>query len=361
MSKADLKGSIYRRGKQSWRIQLSLGRGPDGKYQVKRETIQGTRKQAEEILARWNVEFLDQSLSPTNRQTVNELCDEWLSFLKQYRKPNTVRFYRERMQDALPTIGHKRMKDISLQQLQDVLASCTADVHLKRTLSAFWGWAEKHGKVPRNICTRLVTHSKPSKLSESDVWSLPQVQQVYAVLDFAKRYDIIVPLGIECGLRLQEILALTWEKLQGQSLLIDQAVIERTSSSHMIGSTKDGEARIVYVSDSLLDKLTQHRKGDGLIISDTKGGVPCRRYIRRYLHKIADRAGVPRIPPKNLRSTHVSLMHSLGVPMPTIQEITGHSTDKMIRQHYLHIYESSIKTAADTLASHLDICPHLPK
>jgi len=38
-----------------------------------------------------------------------------------------------------------------------------------------------------------------------------------------------------------------------------------------------------------------------LVVADSMGNVPDLKYIRRYMHKVADRAGVPRIPPKNLR------------------------------------------------------------
>jgi hypothetical protein len=37
-----LRGTIYKRGKDSYRVQLSLGRNAEGKYDVKRETIRGT-------------------------------------------------------------------------------------------------------------------------------------------------------------------------------------------------------------------------------------------------------------------------------------------------------------------------------
>ena len=33
-----LRGTIYKRGKDSYRVQLSLGRNAEGKYDVKRET-----------------------------------------------------------------------------------------------------------------------------------------------------------------------------------------------------------------------------------------------------------------------------------------------------------------------------------
>ncbi|MGI6532618.1 MAG: hypothetical protein ACOX29_09345 [Bacillota bacterium] len=61
-----LRGTIYKRGKDSYRVQLSLGRNPEGKYDIKRETIRGTKQDAIELLTRWNVEYLDNTIIPSN-------------------------------------------------------------------------------------------------------------------------------------------------------------------------------------------------------------------------------------------------------------------------------------------------------
>jgi hypothetical protein len=47
-----LRGTIYQRGEDSYRVQLSLGRNAQGKYDVKRETIRGTEQDAIDLLTR---------------------------------------------------------------------------------------------------------------------------------------------------------------------------------------------------------------------------------------------------------------------------------------------------------------------
>lgn len=55
---AGLRGNIYQTGKNSYRLQLSLGRNADGGYDNKRETVRGTEQDAIDTLIRWNVQYL---------------------------------------------------------------------------------------------------------------------------------------------------------------------------------------------------------------------------------------------------------------------------------------------------------------
>lgn len=62
---------------------------------------------------------------------------------------------------------------------------------------------------------------------------------------------------------------------------------------------------------------------------------------------IATSAGVPVIPPKNLRSTHISLMSDFGIPLPTIQKQAGHSQGSPVtKQHYIRTYTESLRHSA---------------
>lgn len=366
---AGLRGSIYRRGRNSYRVQLSIGRNAQGKYETKRETIRGREQDAIDLLTRWNVQYLDHQITTTNYETVRQAYDEWITHIKTYRAPNTHRFYRERFEsDLLPELGHRRLKDVTLAELQRTLAKTgTKDVHNKRALSAFLNWCADMGKCPRLDLRRLETRTRPRRKSEEDVWSFDQVRKVYRVLTFENLYDIFVVLGVECGLRPQEILALTWDQVHPEYLTIDRAVKERRPGKARIGTTKTEKVRYVPTTRFLLDKLRIHKTNQevraaltadynreaNLVVADAMGNVPDRRYIRRYMHKVADRAGVPRIPPKNLRSTYISLMNDLGVPLPLIQQAAGHSSPEVTSKHYIHIFNSSLQAAAQALHDRL--------
>jgi integrase len=366
---AGLRGSIYQRGRNSYRVQLSIGRGPDGEYQIKRETIRGREQDAVDLLTRWNVQYLDHQITTTNYETVREAYEQWIEHVRAYRTPNTHRFYRERFErDLLPEIGRRRLKDITLAELQRVLTrSGSKDVHNKRALSAFLNRCADMDKCPRLDLRRLETRSRPRPKSESDVWSFDQVRRVCDVLGFDTLYDIFIVLGIECGLRPQEILALTWDRVHPDYLTIDRAIKERTPKHARIGLTKTEQVRRVPTTRYLMDKLRIHKTNQeiratftagydrqaNLVVADALGHVADRRYIRRYLFRVADRAKVPRIPPKNLRSTYISLMNDLGVPLTLIQQAVGHSRPDTTTKHYIRIFSDSLQAAADALHNRL--------
>jgi len=75
---AGLRGTIYRRGRDSYRVQLSIGRNAEGEYEVKRETIRGREQDAIDLLTRWNVQYLDHQITTTNYETVRQ------AYLVQY-------------------------------------------------------------------------------------------------------------------------------------------------------------------------------------------------------------------------------------------------------------------------------------
>lgn len=358
-----LRGTIYKRGEDSYRVQLSLGRNAAGKYDIKRETVRGTEQDAIDLLTRWNVEYLDNTIQNTNHQTVKQVYEEWIEFIEEYRTPNTHRFYSERFEtDILPVIGHRRLREVTLRELQRLLAKYPSkDRHNKRALSAFYGWCVKHKKVRENICRHLETKSRPKRQTEDDVWSAEQVKQIYGQLTFKNLYDIFIVLGVECGLRPQEIMALTWDDVHDDYLAIEEAIKERSPDDFKLGLTKNENERYLAITPFVAERLRHHKqeqreriiktkdynRENNFVVADRKGHVPNLTYIRKYIATVAKKAGVPAIPPKNLRSTHISLMSDFGIPLPTIQKQAGHSQGSHVtRQHYIRTYAESVRHAA---------------
>lgn len=360
---AGLRGNIYQTGKNSYRLQLSLGRNADGGYDNKRETIRGTEQDAIDTLIRWNVQYLDNRIQTTNYETVQMAYGAWIQDVAKHCTPNTLRFYKQRFALAvLPELGHKRLKDITINDMQDVLNNYPSDRHNKRALRAFFNWCADQGKIPQHFNFRkLKTRSKPAPKRETDIWNFEQVQKVYSALTFCNLYDLFIVLGIECGLRPQEICALTWDAIQGDHILIDTAVKARTPTDYTLGTTKTEEPRLVATTPYLMDKLAVHKSNQrrriirtagynrdaNLVVADAMGNVPDLSYTRKYMHRVAKRAGVHPIPPKNLRSTYLSLMNDLGIPLTVVQKAAGHSSPDVTTQHYIRVFDERLKAAAE--------------
>lgn len=365
-----LRGTIYQRGEDSYRVQLSLGRNAAGKYEVKRETIRGREQDAIDLLTRWNVEYLDNTIHSTSHQTVKQAYEEWIEFIEEYRAPNTHRFYYVIFDIyILPEIGHRRLKEVTLAELQRLLSKhMSKDRHIKRALSAFYGWCVKHKKIKENICTHLETKSEPKEQTEADVWNTDQVKEVYGILTLKNLYDIFIILGVELGLRPQETMALTWDSIGDGYVAIEEAVKERTPDGFILGETKNRKERYLVLNPFLEKKLAAHRKEqskrikknkqynseNNLIVADKNGHVPNLDYIRKYMSRVAKKAGVPVIPPKNLRTTHLSLMSDFGIPLPQIQKQAGHELNSPVtKKHYIRNYTESLRHSAQIFHDNL--------
>lgn len=62
------------------------------------------------------------------------------------------------------------------------------------------------------------------------------------------------------------------------------------------------------IQNKQIRENSEYNTENNPVIADRNGHVPYWSYIRRYKASIAKAAEVPVIPPKNLRTTHVSLM-----------------------------------------------------
>lgn len=144
-------------------------------------------------------------------------------------------------------------------------------------------------------------------------------------------------------------------------LAIEEAVIERTPDDFTLGETKTKKSRYLAITPFVTERLNAHKleqnkriiktkdynRDNNLVVADKKGHVPDIKYIRRYMMRKAEEAGISQIPPKNLRTTHISLMNDLGIPLPTIQKQVGHAYQSPVTQkHYIRNYYESLRHAA---------------
>lgn len=161
---------------------------------------------------------------------------------------------------------------------------------------------------------------------------------------------------------------MTWDKIHQDYILIDTAVKERQRpDSAILGPTKTEQVRAVPTTPYLLDKLEVHKINQtiriantknyntmaNLVVADAMGNVANLGYIRKYMRDVARRANVHYIPPKNLRSTYISLLSAIGVPMPVIQESVGHASPNTTAKHYIRVFNQNLQQAASLLYQYL--------
>jgi len=152
------------------------------------------------------------------------------------------------------------------------------------------------------------------------------------------RNMIIFYLGIDCGLRRQELINLNWEDIN-----FDEC------STNIIRS-KGGKSRIVYLNDKLRDLLHLYRRLTGNYNSALIRGVHGKRISKCSLQNIITRIfRESKIYKENLnlhslRHTYAERLRKNGTDISTISKLLGHSSLETTAI-YLHSNKEDFKRA----------------
>jgi integrase len=144
----------------------------------------------------------------------------------------------------------------------------------------------------------------------------------------------MVLVAVRTGLRLGELLALTWDDVD---LATGKLVVRRSAYRGQLGPTKTGALREVPLGDEVLAALRSHRHLRGKFVFCKEDGSPLTdRDCRRPLERACKKAELQQVGWHALRHTFASQLAALGAPMKAVQELLGHAQLTMT-QRYTHL------------------------
>lgn len=366
-----MRGWVERRSKNSYRLNVYLGKQADGTYKTERQSVKAeSEEEADLLLAEFMTELRRGEYIKKESMTLRSFLETWLDeHVAVNNRPRTVKSYREICEYYFYTdeLANFRLGDITPLHVQQFLnAHAGPAANLRRALSSALGYGVRMGVLRTNPCSSVKT-PKRTKLKRKDVFTREQTK---AFLEAAKEefYHMYFATALETGMRQCEILALTWDKFDGENILVDESLEERTAETFTIGEIKTdtlSAVRNLPLSSGYRNELRQHRKwqseymlrcGAGfrknnLVIHDEKGHVPCSHHIRRVMQRICKRAEVPYISPRNLRHTHATLLLAAGVHPKVVSERLGHSDVYITLNTYSFALPSMQAEARDKLES----------
>jgi len=171
-------------------------------------------------------------------------------------------------------------------------------------------------------------------------------------------YGEIFILALATGLRIGEIVALTWNDIDFEKR---QLTVNKTASytrdrgvqglkySVTIGSPKTKSSnRVVPLLPEIVERLKAHRKLQEVFVGNTiwvfchmngreKGKVPLPNSAGRAMKQIAKEAGIEGISPHCLRHTFATRGLENGIELRVMQELLGHSNLSMTADLYTHV------------------------
>ncbi len=192
--------------------------------------------------------------------------------------------------------------------------------------------------------------------------SMGQVQRLIEVSDEPVR--TIVLLAAMTGLRIGEILALRWGRINFAAATLR---VEETCGQGHFGTPKSkASRREIPLSFTVVQALlAQHSRCDNVspegLVFATRHGTPLAsdNLRKRDLRPACARAGFESITWHALRHTHGTLLHELGTPLKVAQAQLGHSHMSTTLEVYTHASASGQRQAVDRLESQL--FPNVPK
>ena len=138
-------------------------------------------------------------------------------------------------------------------------------------------------------------------------------------------------LAVWMGLRQSEILGLTWDCVDGDTLHIRRAIVMGENGPVEKGTKTYSGTRALHLPEYLrrLLEAAPHR-GQHIVRMSGKA-------IYSGFSRICEKAGVPHYRFHDLRHTNASIMLASGIPDKYSMKRMGHATNNMLKTTYQHV------------------------
>lgn len=355
-------GSITRRKNGLWQAAATIGYDENGNQ--KRKTVYGKTK--EEV--RRKLEDLRQQASTTGfaeeDPTLRAYLERWLDTKSRQVKPRTTESYRYTVEKYInPKLGRTKLSKLTPLRIQTALGEIADEVsahtanYSRSTLRTALDQAVKWRLIPTNPA--IAVERARTEKRDMTIWTTEQVGQ-FLEQSRQHRLHALFYLAITSGLRIGELLALTWSDLNGSTLRVRRN-LTKIEGRLTLATTKTTKGqRLVSLAQDTLAVLEQHRQtqqaeielvGEGWehpghMFTTEIGTFLDNRNVLRVWHRLQDQAGVPRARLHDARHLHVSLLVRHGLDASTIADRVGHTNAAFTLRQYTHLFEEQRLAAA---------------
>ena len=321
----------------SWRVQVYLGKTPDGKKIVKSVTAE-TKKEAERQAALLLYEAEEEAKAPV---LFSVAADAYVTARRGVLSPNTVSEYKRMIKADLKDIKDTPVLSLNSKRVQELVS----DLALKRspkTISNIYGFVSAVlSEAAPNVRLRVrLPQRRPVDIS------IPDQEEVQRMIDHADGplRDAII-LASTMGLRRAEICALTWSDVRKNSLRVSRSYAKDEYNIWVIKAPKSSAGnRVLQIPPAAAQLLTRPKDAaaDGPIVPLTPDA------LTRRFERLCNSLGM-HYRFHALRHYYASVLLSLGVPDKYAMQRMGHSTPTMLKQVYQHLMENKNTTIDDQL------------
>lgn len=371
-----MRGNVTRRGRSSWRIKLDVGPDDAGRRQTRYITVRGKKTDAERELAKLVGAVHDGTFTEPSKATVGKFVKERID---QWEAAGTISArtavrYRQLLKHQIaPHLGQKLLQKLqlldieawhaALRQRGRVGGGCGVAPrtvgHAHKMLNKALRDAVKNNLVTRNVAGL----EPPPKPPDQEMVIVRDVPELIERLCGSAMY-IPALLGLLCGIRLGEVLALRWSRvdLDRKIIQIHEALEQTKAHGIRFKAPKSAAGRReLSMPDLVVEALREYRReqlelrlklgigkmpDDALLFSDLAGNPRSLYAASQAWRAAAESAGVSGTTFHALRHTHASQLIDAGVDIMTISRRLGHTKPDITLRIYAHLFQKDDSKAA---------------
>jgi integrase len=357
-----VRGHIRKRGRRSFEIKFD--RGADavtGRRTTQYVTVRGTRKDAEAKLHELINAVSKGSYTPPSKVIVSAFANERVGAWPISAR--TRKRYKQIVEHQIGLIGNKPLQHLSWMDIERWHADMSTKKGLApgtvRQAHRLLGQVLRDGKKAGYVSEVVTTLQKPQKVGTKRVQIAKDAPAVMEQIMDSRLYPIAV-VGLYCGLRLGEILA-----LRDEAVDLGKGVIHVRESLTDAGERKspktDAGTREVTMPAIVVEVLRKYRielmqqrlligagrlQPDDLLFA-TIDGEPLRlQTVSRDWARLMDRIGRPEITFHSLRHCHASMLIRAGLDLVLIGRRLGHANAAITLSVYGHLVEDDDRRAS---------------
>lgn len=350
-----MEGSVTKRKDGRWQgvVDIPNITGKRQRKYVYASTRQECRKKVNELIE----QIESDSLLDATKITFRDYSQKWLDVYCENLSPTTKDGYRKSVHVyADPYIGDAIISKILPIHIQAMVNSFSKK-HSEKTCKNMLGdvrgvfkYAIANKLIKTNPCNNVVI---PEKFEDYQYYIYSE-EEFNRLLDVAEGTEHMIPILLAglCGMRLSEVMGLTWNDIDFEkhiisirkaNVFVGSEVIERKKTK-----TKTSTRKIV-IPNYVVEILKDYKKV-GLVFPRKDGKPEHGGNYRLRFTKFLIRNGLPKTRFHDLRHFNATMMLKKGVPDKVAASMLGHANTSMTKK-YQHIIDNMDNRPAQALDS----------
>jgi integrase len=352
--RVSVERGLYKTGDTYWACATAPGERKARWLKLGAIGVQEARRLRDEFAYKLKIGQLPTKL---RRLTVRELSEEWFVHLDELEKagelrPRTVVSYKDGVRlHLLPTHGSRDVRSIdpddlvSWHETQRRSGAATWSIRARwMAVRGLLAYAARTGYTPASPCDVLTRRERPKPGRPKDRFlTASEIQKLLEHSEGAA--DLIVPMLLFSGLRVAELLGLTWQDIDFKQHVI-RVRYQMSRKGKRTPLKTDAGRREVIMMNELARRLRKKRVAarfsadQDLIVSNGVGNTLGYTKLLKAFTRSATDAGIEGATPHTCRHTFASILIDKGADVEFVSDQLGHASTKTTWDIYVHLFRA---------------------